>query len=106
MVAGSKGGGAGRERIADKREGKRVPAKRDSEAAGGAGAGAGGAGAGGGGFMLIFAKPQDQPKIKESLKDFLSVPFEFDRLGSQVIVFQPETLGSHYPNHGSLHQSK
>ena len=63
-------------------------------------------GAGGGGFMLIFAKPQDQPKIKESLKDFLSVPFEFDRLGSQVIVFQPETLGSHYPDHGSLHQSK
>ena len=63
-------------------------------------------GAGGGGFMLIFAKPQDQPKIKESLKDFLSVPFEFDRLGSQVIVFQPETLGLHYPDHGSLHQSK
>lgn len=49
-------------------------------------------GAGGGGFMLLFAKPQDQPEIKRRLKNFLFVPFKFDKLGSQVIVFQPSTL--------------
>ena len=46
-------------------------------------------GAGGGGFMLIFAQPQDQPKIKQCLKNLLSVPFNFESLGSQVIVSQP-----------------
>ena len=63
-------------------------------------------GAGGGGFMLIFAKPQDQPAIKKRLRKFLSVPFEFDRLGSQVIVFQPGILDINYPNHGSLQQGE
>ena len=63
-------------------------------------------GAGGGGFMLVFAKPQDQPKIKQRLKDFLSVPFEFDRLGSQVIVFQPDVPDLNCPNYGSLQQNE
>lgn len=47
-------------------------------------------GAGGGGFILIFAKPEDQHKIKENLKGLLSVPFKFDYQGSQIIVYQPE----------------
>ena len=63
-------------------------------------------GAGGGGFMLIFAKPQNQPEIKKRLRKFLSVPFEFDRLGSQVIVFQPDALDLNYPYHGFLQQSE
>ncbi len=46
-------------------------------------------GAGGGGFMLIFAKPEDQPKIKENLKGVLLVPFQFESNGSQIIVYQP-----------------
>ena len=46
-------------------------------------------GAGGGGFMLIFAKPEDQPKIKEKLKGVLLVPFQFESNGSQIIVYQP-----------------
>ncbi|MBI4040699.1 MAG: kinase [Deltaproteobacteria bacterium] len=48
-------------------------------------------GAGGGGFMLLFASPEYHPKIKEKLKDFLYVPFEFENLGSQVIYYaQPQ----------------
>ncbi len=46
-------------------------------------------GAGGGGFMLIFAKPEDQPRIKERLKGVLLVPFRFENNGSQIIVYQP-----------------
>lgn len=47
-------------------------------------------GAGGGGFMLIFAKLQDQPRIRERLKNLLYVPFMFDHIGSQVIYYGPE----------------
>lgn len=46
-------------------------------------------GAGGGGFMLIFARPKDQPKIKEKLKKLLYVPFRFESLGSQIIFYSP-----------------
>ncbi len=47
-------------------------------------------GAGGGGFILLFAKPEDQHKIKEKLKEFLLVPIKFENHGSQIIVYQPE----------------
>lgn len=46
-------------------------------------------GAGGGGFMLIFAKPEHQPKIKDKLKKLLHVPFRFEGLGSQIIFYSP-----------------
>ncbi len=42
-------------------------------------------GAGGGGFMLLFAAPKDQQRIKEKLGKFLHVPFRFENEGSQVI---------------------
>ncbi len=42
-------------------------------------------GAGGGGFLLLFARPEDQNKIKEKLKPFICVPFHFDYTGSQII---------------------
>lgn len=42
-------------------------------------------GAGGGGFILFFARPEQQPKIREALKNLLEVPFCFDFLGSQII---------------------
>ncbi len=45
-------------------------------------------GAGGGGFMLLFARPEDQPAIKEALKDFLHVPFRFENQGSQIIFYE------------------
>lgn len=42
-------------------------------------------GAGGGGFMLLFAEPENQSKIREKLGEFLYVPFRFGNGGSQVI---------------------
>jgi len=47
-------------------------------------------GAGGGGFMLFFAQPEIQPKIKERLNQLLYVPFNFHDLGSQIIYYAPE----------------
>ena len=47
-------------------------------------------GAGGGGFMLLFAEPQAQPSIKKALKKLLYVPFEFEDLGSQVILYSTQ----------------
>ncbi|MCK4795558.1 MAG: kinase [Desulfobacteraceae bacterium] len=52
-------------------------------------------GAGGGGFMLIFAKPEVQPKIRRKLKNLLYVPFKFESLGSQIIFYSPyDSLGN------------
>lgn len=49
-------------------------------------------GAGGGGFMLIFARPQDQSKIREELKELLLVPCKFENSGSQIVVYNPNGL--------------
>lgn len=46
-------------------------------------------GAGGGGFILLFAEPNVQPKIRDKLKYILNVPFRFESLGTQIIVYQP-----------------
>lgn len=46
-------------------------------------------GAGGGGFVLLFAPPGAQKKIKEKLKKLLLVPFKFETMGTQIIFFQP-----------------
>jgi D-glycero-alpha-D-manno-heptose-7-phosphate kinase len=47
-------------------------------------------GAGGGGFILFFASPEKQPKIKEALKNLLEVNFNFENNGSQIIYYNPE----------------
>ena len=47
-------------------------------------------GAGGGGFMLLFVRPENQPRVKEKLKDLLLVPFEFENLGAQIIFYDRE----------------
>lgn len=49
-------------------------------------------GAGGGGFMLIFAKPEDHPRIRRALRGFLRVPFSFETGGSQIIFYQMDEL--------------
>lgn len=54
-------------------------------------------GAGGGGFILFFARPDSQPKIKNKLKHLLHVPFRFENFGSQIIFCDPT---------GSLERSK
>lgn len=47
-------------------------------------------GAGGGGFMLLFARPEDQPNIKKKLEKLLHVPFNFENEGSRIIFYQPD----------------
>ncbi len=47
-------------------------------------------GAGGGGFILFFAKPETQSKIKTKFKRLLYVPFKFENQGSQIIFYEPE----------------
>jgi D-glycero-alpha-D-manno-heptose-7-phosphate kinase len=45
-------------------------------------------GAGGGGFILFFARPEDQPRVRQALSGLLHVPFRFDSLGSQIIYYR------------------
>jgi len=47
-------------------------------------------GAGGAGFILFFAKPELQPRVKESLHGLLHVPFRFEESGSQIIFCAPD----------------
>ncbi len=47
-------------------------------------------GAGGGGFLLFYVKPEDQPRVKEAMKDLLYIPFRFENSGSKVIHYSPE----------------
>jgi D-glycero-alpha-D-manno-heptose-7-phosphate kinase len=49
-------------------------------------------GAGGGGFLLLFAKPENQHKIKIALGNLIHVPFKFEDSGSQVVLYQPNGL--------------
>jgi len=49
-------------------------------------------GAGGGGFLLVFAKPEQQQKIKEALHKLIHVPFKFEDSGSRVVLYQPNGL--------------
>jgi D-glycero-alpha-D-manno-heptose-7-phosphate kinase len=51
-------------------------------------------GAGGGGFLLLFARPEDQPRIAATLGKFLHVPFRFESLGSQIIHYDGFEAGS------------
>jgi len=44
-------------------------------------------GAGGGGFMVFFVEPEKQQKVKEALKDYLYVPFNFDFEGTKIVVY-------------------
>jgi D-glycero-alpha-D-manno-heptose-7-phosphate kinase len=47
-------------------------------------------GAGGGGFLLLFVPPENQPQVKERLKNSLHVPFNFENLGSQVVMYSTQ----------------
>ncbi|MBI3044319.1 MAG: kinase [Betaproteobacteria bacterium] len=47
-------------------------------------------GAGGGGFLLLFARPADQPRIKKALHKLIHVPFRFDFSGSRIVFFDHE----------------
>jgi D-glycero-alpha-D-manno-heptose-7-phosphate kinase len=47
-------------------------------------------GAGGGGFILFFAPPENHQRIREKLKSLLFVPFGFEKLGTQVILYSTQ----------------
>jgi len=49
-------------------------------------------GAGGGGFLLLFARPEDQTRIREELKHLIHAPVNFDESGSRVVLYQPNGL--------------
>ena len=45
-------------------------------------------GAGGGGFMLFYVPENRQAALREALKDYMYVPFTFEREGSRIIYHQ------------------
>ena len=47
-------------------------------------------GAGGGGFVLFYVPPECQARVKEKLRNLLLVPFRFENLGSQVIMYSTQ----------------
>lgn len=47
-------------------------------------------GAGGGGFILLYVQPEFQQKVRHALKDILFVPFAFDTLGTQIVVYSTQ----------------
>jgi len=49
-------------------------------------------GAGGGGFMLFCVPPERRQELRERLKKFLCVPFQFSSRGGEVVVYEPEEL--------------
>jgi len=49
-------------------------------------------GAGGGGFMILFAEPEVQPKIRKALSHLVHVPFVFGNEGSKIFYYTAEDL--------------
>jgi D-glycero-alpha-D-manno-heptose-7-phosphate kinase len=47
-------------------------------------------GAGGGGFLVLFAPPARQARIRNRLKRLIQVPFQFEFGGSQIIFYDLE----------------
>ena len=47
-------------------------------------------GAGGGGFILFFVPPEHHQRMRKSLKGMLYVPFGFEKLGTQVILYSTQ----------------
>lgn len=52
-------------------------------------------GAGGGGFLLVFAPLECQDAVKEALSGLTYVPFQMEREGSSVVLYNPD-LASNY----------
>ncbi|HUG36255.1 MAG TPA: hypothetical protein VML54_04860, partial [Candidatus Limnocylindrales bacterium] len=45
-------------------------------------------GAGGGGFLLLFARPEEQARVRAALDGLLEVPFRFESVGANVIFYE------------------
>lgn len=47
-------------------------------------------GAGGGGFLLLYANPAAQTRIREKFKHNIQVTFRFEHEGSQIVLYKPD----------------
>ena len=47
-------------------------------------------GAGGGGFMLLFIEPERRAAVVRALEKFLVVPFQFERAGTQIVLYEAD----------------
>lgn len=46
-------------------------------------------GAGGGGFILFYVPHEAQSSVRDKLKNFLEVGFQFENRGSQIVLYNP-----------------
>lgn len=49
-------------------------------------------GAGNGGMLLLYVQKDRQSKVKKALKSLLHIPFRFDFMGSQIIMYSPQEI--------------
>src|SRR3954452_1745611 len=52
-------------------------------------------GAGGGGFMLIFVQPERRSAVLKALGKLLPVAFQFERSGTQIVLYEPTDQNGH-----------
>lgn len=57
-------------------------------------------GAGGGGFMLIFVQPERRSAVLKALSKLLPVPFQFERSGTQIVLYEPTAQNGNGNGHG------
>jgi D-glycero-alpha-D-manno-heptose-7-phosphate kinase len=51
-------------------------------------------GAGSGGFIVFYVLDEHRPKVREALADLVYVPFRFETLGSQIILYTAPDMSS------------
>jgi D-glycero-alpha-D-manno-heptose-7-phosphate kinase len=51
-------------------------------------------GAGGGGFMLFFVEPDKRAAVRAALSDLIEVDIDIDRVGSDVVLYEPNGFRS------------
>lgn len=50
-------------------------------------------GAGGGGFIIFFAEPDAQPRIRKALSHLIHIPFAFESNGSKILNYVADEYG-------------
>lgn len=47
-------------------------------------------GAGGGGFLILYVEKDKQDLVRNSLSEFLEIPFKFENSGTEIVYYAPE----------------